>query len=171
MREQPTTWQRALARAEEIAAASVPPALRNDNDWDWVGIRGVLATVLQALAEQTGRTPDEVPLEELLRHCDLGARHIRDLAAILVGEELAHSLDTAPAAPTPDATASLMATWLWLTRLWPPAVPVDPSGLVVAGYTQYGGMARGVGHGHPGAAVDVLPGWAARAVAIAMGMK
>ena len=168
MREQPASWQSTLARAEEIAAAGFMPALRSDRHWDWVGVRGVLAVVLQALAEQTGRTPEEVPLAELLEHCEQGAGHIRDLAAVLVGEQLAHSLDADTTAQTPAAGAPLTATWLWLTRLWPPAVPDAPGGLPPMGHRQYGGMTRGIGRGHPGAAVDVLPDWVAHAVATAM---
>ena len=97
----PEGWTRSLARARLIAAAGYPPALRSDRHWDWVGVRGVLAIVLQARAVRTGRTPDEVPLAELLEHCEQGAGHIRELAATLVGPELARSLDTDPSAPVP----------------------------------------------------------------------
>ncbi|MGW0315966.1 hypothetical protein [Streptomyces flavidovirens] len=45
-------------------------------------IRSVLATALKALADQTGRAVDDVPLDELAQ----GPAHVRDLAAAVVGE-------------------------------------------------------------------------------------
>ncbi|MFJ9900031.1 hypothetical protein ACIQPR_42550 [Streptomyces sp. NPDC091280] len=40
----------ALARAGPITASRQPPALCTERHWDYVGIRGILAVVLQALA-------------------------------------------------------------------------------------------------------------------------
>ncbi|MET9518242.1 hypothetical protein [Streptomyces sp. NPDC002994] len=136
--------------------------------WDYVGIRGVLATVLKALADQSGRAVDDVPLDELEQHCAQGPAHVRDLAAAVVGEHLAHSLDTDPSAAVPGPGASPVATWLWLTRLWPPVPPDDIDGLPADRPRQrWDGMSRGIARNHPGAAVDLLTGGAADAAAAA----
>jgi hypothetical protein len=162
-------WSRALARARQITASLQPPALCTEQNWDYVGIRGLLAVVLQALADQTGRSPDDVPLQELVRHCEQGSRHVRDLAVALVGEDLAYSLDTDPEAPVPTAGDPPLATWLWLTRLWPPEPPDDVDGLPPSRpRPRWDGMTRGIARGNPGAAVDLLPIWAADAAAAAM---
>ncbi|MFD3932641.1 hypothetical protein [Streptomyces sp. NPDC058614] len=163
--QQTSGWSRSLARAGQIAAAAQPAGLCTDRHWDFVGIRGVLAVVLQALADRTGRDPEDVLLEELLEHCEQGAGHVRTLAVALVGEQLAHSVDTDPEAGVPAAGDSPVATWLWLTRLWPPPVPDDVDGLPPLRARRHDGMIRGIARGHPGAAVDLLPGWAADAVA------
>ncbi|KUO04571.1 hypothetical protein [Streptomyces caeruleatus] len=162
-------WEQALARAGLIAAADQPPALCTEAHWDYVGIRGVLAVVLQALAQQTGRTPEDVPLEVLQRHCERGPGHVRDLAVVLVGDSLAYSLDTDPAAPVPAAGDPARATWLWLTRLWPPEPPDDVDGLPPSRpRPRWDGMPRGIARGNPGAAVDLLPLSAADAATAAM---
>ncbi|MDF3142146.1 MULTISPECIES: hypothetical protein [unclassified Streptomyces] len=161
-------WEQALARAGRIGAAGQPPALCTELHWDYVGIRGVLAVVLQALAQQTGRAPENVPLEELQQHCERGPGHIRDLAVTLVGEDLAYSLDTRPEAPVPAAGDPPGAMWLWLTRLWPPEPPDDVDDLPPSRpRPRWDGMSRGIARGNPGAAVDLLALAAADAAAAA----
>ena len=157
-------WSQALARAGQITASIQPPALCTERHWDFVGIRGVLAVVLQALAYQTDRSPQDVPGEALLWHCEQGAGHVRDLVVPLVGGQLAHSIDADPEAGVPAAGDPPVATWLWLTRLWPPPVPDDVDGLPPMRARRHDGMFRGIARGHPGAAVDLLTGWAADAV-------
>lgn len=162
-------WEQALVCAGRIAAAAQPPALCTERHWDYVGIRGVLAIALQALAQQTGCGPEDVPLEELRRHCQQGPGHVRVLAASLVGEDLAYSLDTDPDASVPAPGDPPVATWLWLTRLWPPAPPHDIDGLPPHSSRQrWDGMLRGVARNDPRAAVDLLDSWAADAVAAAV---
>jgi len=157
-------WDQALARAGQITASLQPPALCTERHWDFVGIRGVLAVVLQSLAHQTDRSPRDVPLEALLWHCEQGGGHVRDLVVPLVGGQLAHSIDADPEAGVPAAGDPPVATWLWLTRLWPPPVPDDVDGLPPQHARRHDGMIRGIARGHPGAAVDLLTGWAADAV-------
>ncbi|MEU6350098.1 hypothetical protein ABZ896_12300 [Streptomyces sp. NPDC047072] len=165
-------WSQALARAGRITACFQPPALCTEQNWDYVAIRGLLAVVLAALADQSGRSPDDVPLTELGQHCEQGALHVRDLAAAVVGEDLAHRLDTAPDAPVPNAGQPPVATWLWLTRLWPSRPPDDISGLPpIRPRPQWDGLTRGIARGHAGAAVDLLPTWAAAATEAAMNTR
>jgi hypothetical protein len=158
-----SAWEQALTRAGGIVATIQPPALCTEAHWDLVGIRGILAIVLQTLAEQTGCGVGEVPLEEVLQHCERGAEHIRDLVVPLVGEHLAHSRDTAPDAGVPAAGDPPVATWLWLTRFWPPVPPDDVDGLPPYKPRRYDGMIRGIAPNHPGTALDLLTGWAADA--------
>ncbi|MFE0056084.1 hypothetical protein [Streptomyces sp. NPDC059003] len=153
-------WDQALERAAHIAAADHPPSLRTEQHWDYVAIRGLLAVVLHALAEHTGSSPATVPLDALQEHCEQGPEHLRALAVPLVGERLAHGLDTDPATVA-TAGDSMVITWLWLTRTWP-RQPSDQWPTPTA--TQYNGMTRALGHGHPGAAIDILPCRAADAV-------
>ncbi|MFB7747433.1 hypothetical protein [Streptomyces sp. NPDC056132] len=140
------TWNQAAERAGQIAAADVPPALRSADHWDWVAIRGVLAVVLQALAVQTA--PGDVPLRDVLEVLERGPAHVRRI------------VEPVARAATESAAAD---TWRWLTRTWPrpSAGPHDLR-------AQYGGMSRGIGAGHTGAAVDTVTPWAARAVERAM---
>lgn len=164
----PGGWERALARAGRIAAAGRPPALCTDRHWDHVGIRGILAVVLQVLADQKARSVDEVPLQEVRDGCEQGAVHVRDLAVLLVGEELARSLDTDPTVSVPAGREHPVAMWLWLTRLWPPAVPDDIDGVPPYRAQRWDGMTRGIARNHPGAAVDLLTAWAADAAMAAL---
>lgn len=65
--------------------------------------------------------------------------HVRDLAVPLVGEGLAHSLDTdphtaVPAAGTPGRHVAVA------DRLWPPAVPDDIEGLPLYRHHRWDGM-------------------------------
>jgi len=89
---------------------------------------------------------------------------VRDLLVPLVGEQLAHSVDADPEAKVP-AAGDPVATWLWLTRLWPPPVLDDVDGLPPMRAQRHDGMIRGIAPGHPGAAIDLLSGWAADAAA------
>lgn len=163
-------WESAVARAARIAAANCPPALRSEDQWDWIGVRGVLAVVLQVLAVQSGRSVEEVPLADVRHHCELGPDHIRDLAVHLVGDDLAHGLDVDPAAPARALGDPMKVTWLWLIRCWPQPTPDDdgPQEHRPA-VRRWDGLNRGVARGQSGAAVDLLPGWAASAAAAAMG--
>ncbi|MFE9413933.1 hypothetical protein ACFYN0_34885 [Streptomyces sp. NPDC006704] len=151
------SWSQALERAATIAAADTPSALRRLDHWDYVAIRGVVAVVLQAVAEQTHVPPAAVPLRDVQRHLEQGPGHVRVLAESVVGAELAHATDAVPAATAGDVSAR--GTWCWLTRTWP-----QPPGAPSAHRVQYDGMTRGIGAGHPGAAVDTVLEWAARAV-------
>ncbi|MFE7268542.1 hypothetical protein ACFU9B_42335 [Streptomyces sp. NPDC057592] len=168
-READRGWAQALARAGQITAVLQPPAACTDRHWDFVGIRGVLAIALQALSVQSGRAPENVSLADLVEHCARGAGHVRDLAVAVVGERLALSLDSAPDAPVPTAADPPLATWLWLTRLWPPAAPDDIDGLLPARPPQrWDGMVRGIARRSPGAAIDLLCGHAAESAESAM---
>ncbi|MGW2866335.1 hypothetical protein [Streptomyces sp. NPDC001205] len=143
------SWHEALERADAVAAADMTAALRRPDHWDWVAVRGLVAIVLQALAEDGRTDPGAVPLRAVLEHLNRGPAHVRALAVRVVG------LD--PAAPPSDESAA--STWQWLTRTWP-RPSEGPQGL----RAQYGGMTRGIGAGHAGAAVDTALPWAARAV-------
>ncbi|MFJ9900030.1 hypothetical protein ACIQPR_42545 [Streptomyces sp. NPDC091280] len=90
-----------------------------------------------------------------------------DLAVPLVGEQLPHSIDADLEAGVPVAGDPQLATWLSLTRLWPPPVPDDIDGLPSLRTRRHDGMIRGIAPGHPAAAVDLLTGWAADAAAAA----
>ncbi|MET9366122.1 hypothetical protein ABZX93_35200 [Streptomyces sp. NPDC006632] len=112
-----------------------------------MAIRGVVAVVLQALAAQTAVSPADVPLRDVLEALQHGSEHVRRIAE--------------PGARTATGSAE---TWRWLTRTWPRTSAAGPRDL----RAQYGGMSRGIGAGHTGAAVDTVTAWAARAAERAM---
>ncbi|MFD7868494.1 hypothetical protein [Streptomyces sp. NPDC059783] len=164
----PEGWAGALERAGRIATAGQPSALCTETHWDYVGVRGILAIVLWSLADDGRLDVEGIPLREVLDHCERGPAHVRALAAAVVGEELANGLDADPHAAAPTAGDSPVTTWLWLTRRWPPTVP---DGRPRDQSRRWDGMSRGIARDDPGAAVDILTGWAAGAAAAAIGTE
>ncbi|WP_367140691.1 MULTISPECIES: hypothetical protein [Streptomyces] len=131
-------WAQAYGRAETFAEADQPVT----GSWEFCGVRGILAIALSALG-------DSVEDEALLRHLEQGPGHVRELAAGVVGDELAWATDIDPASV--DMSNVQVTTWVWLTRTWPEGGPWE-------------GRTRGIGRGLTSPAVDILTGWAARAV-------
>lgn len=129
-------WDAACTRAERLTAADQPVRV----SWDAEGVRGILAVVLAALG------PDARPAL-LIWHLGQGPAHVRELAAAVVGHELAAATNIDPA--TVDMDLPHIATWVWLTRTWPPNGPW--------------GRPRGIARGLPDPAVDILTEWALRA--------
>lgn len=129
-------WDQAYARAEAVTATDQPVR----DSWDFVGVRGILAVVLAALG------PNAKP-GSVVWHLGQGPAHVRELAAAVVGPQLAAATDIDPA--TVDMALPQIETWVWLTRTWPPDGPW--------------GMARGIARGLPDPAVDLLTEWALQA--------
>ncbi|MGW9046848.1 hypothetical protein ACWGQL_30490 [Streptomyces lydicus] len=136
-------WEQAYARAGELAALDQPVI---DDSWDYTGVRANLAIALTALGERDDSAP--VQTGHLLWHLDRGPASVRQLAAVLLGEELAQATDIDPASVDMDNPA--VSTWVWLTRSWPAGGP-------------WGGMSRGVARGLTDPAIDILTSWAAKA--------
>ncbi len=135
-------WEQAYARAGELAALDQPVV---DDSWDCTGVRGILAIALTSLSESA---KDPVQTGDLLSHLEAGPAAVRRLAAVLLGDDLAHATDIDPA--TVDMNDPVVGAWVWLTRSWPADGPWD-------------GMSRGVARGLTAPALDILTGWAARA--------
>ncbi|MEU2856678.1 hypothetical protein [Streptomyces syringium] len=145
-------WEQAYARGEKLATAD--QVVASEGSWELVGVRGILAVVLAALGEgAAGYEEPSVPVGRLLWHLDQGPEHVRTLAGALFGEDLAQATDIDPAAV--DMGDARTATWVWLTRTWPPGGPWD-------------GKSRGVARGLADPAVDVLTRWAASAALTAL---
>ncbi|MFF4607915.1 hypothetical protein ACFY12_34905 [Streptomyces sp. NPDC001339] len=89
----------------------------------------------------------DADLGHVMWHLDQGPAHVRELAADVVGPQLAAATDIDPLSVETDRPH--IATWVWLTRTWPPGGPW--------------GMPRGVARGLPDPAVDLLTEWALRA--------
>ncbi|MGD3111486.1 hypothetical protein [Streptomyces sp. YGL11-2] len=142
-------WGEACARAEDIAAVDRLPT--TEPAWEDVGVQRLVAIALTALGTQGEQDP--VDTGHLVWHLNRGAGHLRQLAAGLVGQDLAVARDIDPASV--DMTTEGMAAWVWLTRTWPEDGPWD-------------GMPRGLAPGLPDPAVEVLTPHATHAALAAL---
>ncbi|MGP4013789.1 hypothetical protein [Streptomyces sp. 4N124] len=138
-------WTCAVTRAQQLASATLAVT---DNNWEYTGTRDVLAISLAALGRQNAGGVEAVTLGSLLWHLSRLDGGVRQLAASLVGEDLALSTDTDPAT-VDDSSDPVIATWLWLTRTWP-ADPHQP-----LSKERWDGMTRGLARGSAEPAVVV----------------
>ncbi|MFF7098281.1 hypothetical protein ACFY9A_38785 [Streptomyces rubradiris] len=130
-----------------------------ETNWDYVAVRDVIAVVLYAVGERTGLRPQDVPLGAVLWHLKGGSQQVRTLTEDLLGPtESAWGAGPADRAACGDSVA---ATWRWLTRYWPASSWGGPA-------SAWDGMSRSIGRGNPAPAVEVVTGWASRAVADAL---
>ncbi|MFE7272544.1 hypothetical protein [Streptomyces sp. NPDC057623] len=151
-------WGLAVTRAQQLASAALTVS---DNNWEYTGTRDVLAISLAALGRQNAGGVEAVTLGSLLWHLSRLDGGVRQLAASLVGEDLALSTDTDPAT-VDDSSDPVIATWLWLTRTWP-ADPHQP-----LSKERWDGMTRGLARGSAEPAIVVCHQLAVDAVCHAL---
>lgn len=170
----PTTgegpWQTALRRATD-AAASRPGGVDEDC-WDDVAIRDIIAVVLYSLHLHDQRPVGDVPWGAVL--WQLASDQRVSALAYTVLPAAGHDLawDAAPGDPVAER-------WRWLTRTWNPDAPIQPrhrapgtghryrlSDSDGAGQVgpRWGGMSRGIGAALPDPALEICTPWAAGAV-------
>ncbi|QHC23322.1 hypothetical protein [Streptomyces sp. GS7] len=142
-------WGEACAQAEDNAAVDRLPT--TEPAWEDVGVRRLVAIVLTALGTQA--VEDPVDTGQLVWHLNQGSGHVRQLAAGLVGQDLAVARDIDPASV--DMATEGVAAWVWLTRTWVEDGPWD-------------GMPRGLAPGLSDPAVEVLTSRATHAALAAL---
>lgn len=167
------TWDAAVRRATDVTAAHTVGGM-DENCWDDVAIRGILAITLYALHRRDGHPVEAVSWQRVLWQLRDDQRVMELATSVLpgAGHDLART--AAPGDPVADC-------WMWLTRTWNPhapripvaekrravpavAVPSDLAELPQSTELRWGGMTRGIGAGLPDPALEVCTDWAADVV-------
>lgn len=165
----PDPWDEAVRRATDATAADRPGGM-DEQCWDDVAMRSIVATVLYALHLRERRPVEVIGWPAVLWHLRDDVRVTELVTTVLprAGHDLART--AAPGDPVTEC-------WRWLTRTWDPSVPVESASLqpALASGTRdvrvpdapeprWGGMSRGIGNGLPDPALDVCIHWAAGVV-------
>jgi hypothetical protein len=165
----PDPWDKAVRRATDATADDQPGGM-DEQCWDHVAIRGIVATVLYTLHLRERQPVDTIGWPAVLWQLHDHERVTALVTTVLprVGHDLAHT--AAPGDPVTEC-------WRWLNRTWDPGAPVKsallqpaPSNRSQDGWVpaapepRWGGMCRGIGNGLPDPALEVCTHWAAGVV-------
>ncbi|MCY0942406.1 hypothetical protein [Streptomyces antarcticus] len=168
-REQHESWDAAVRRATDATAAHTPGGM-DENCWDDVAMRGILAVVLYSLHLRENAPIDAIRWQAVLWQLRDDQRVTELATSVLAGA--GHDLDRTaePGDPVADC-------WRWLRRTWNPHAPRNPvpkkrepvpvhvppnlRELPQAPELRWGGMTRGIGAGLPDPALEVCTDWAA----------
>ncbi|KNB53496.1 hypothetical protein [Streptomyces caatingaensis] len=173
-------WQAALRRATDTAASRLGSV--DEDCWDDVAIRDIIAVTLYALHVRDGRDVDDVPWASVLWWL------WDDERVIALVEETVPGADAAMgSAGGPGASADpVAARWCWLNRTWDPDAPLHRRSrasrpddmlqqsrglgqeLLPAVEARWEGMSRGIANALPDPAIEICTHWAAGAVAAAL---
>ncbi|MFG3000928.1 hypothetical protein [Streptomyces sp. NPDC048340] len=171
-REQHKSWDAALRHATGVTAAHSLGGM-DENCWDDVAVRGILAVALYALHLRESAPVDAVRWQQVLWQLRDDQRITALATSVLpgAGHDLARTAQ--PGDPVADC-------WRWLTRTWdtraprnpapdkreavPVHVPQDLRELAEAPELRWGGMTRGIGRGLPDPAIEICTDWAASIV-------
>lgn len=171
-REQHASWDAALRRATDVTAAHSLGRM-DENCWDDVAVRGILAVTLYALHLRESTPVDAIRWQQVLwqLHDDTRVSELASSVLPLAGHDLARTAK--PGDPVADC-------WRWLTRTWDPHAPRNPvpdkretlhvhvppdlQRLPHAPELRWGGMTRGIGRGLPDPAIEICTDWAASIV-------
>ncbi|MCX4666459.1 hypothetical protein OG453_07225 [Streptomyces sp. NBC_01381] len=168
-------WGLAVQRATVLTERSQPGGL-DENCWDDVAIRDIIAVVLYALHLRHGHPVERVKWESVLWHLrdDQTVRTLVEDVLPAAGHRLAPEQSADSAVDDP-----VVERWRWLTRTWDPQAPPlsrtmaavspwygppTPGPVSAVPEPLWGGMSRGIGNGLPDPAVEVCTSWAAHAV-------
>ncbi|PCG87189.1 hypothetical protein CIB93_04950 [Streptomyces sp. WZ.A104] len=165
----PDPWSEAVRRATDATAADQPGGM-DEQCWDDVAMRGIVATVLYALHLRERRPVDAIGWPAVLWQLRDDERVTELVTTVLprAGHDLSRT--AAPGDPVTEC-------WRWLTRTWDPHAPVKSAFLQPAlshssysGWVpdapepRWGGMSRGIARGLPDPALEVCTHWAAGVV-------
>ncbi|MEU9700242.1 hypothetical protein [Streptomyces sp. NPDC047981] len=165
----PDPWSEAVRRATDATAADQPGGM-DEQCWDDVAMRGIVATVLYALHLRERRPVDAIGWPAVLWQLRDDERVTELVTTVLprAGHDLSRT--AAPGDPVTEC-------WRWLTRTWDPHAPVKSAVLQPAlshgahsGWVpdapepRWGGMSRGIARGLPDPALEVCTQWAAGVV-------
>ncbi|MFF8918971.1 hypothetical protein ACF08M_38145 [Streptomyces sp. NPDC015032] len=165
----PNPWNEAMRRATDATAADRPGGM-DEQCWDDVAMRGIVAVVLYALHLRERQPVAAIGWPAVLWQLRDDAR-VTELATTVLprgGHDLSRT--AAPGDPVTEC-------WQWLTRTWDPNAPVKsaflqptPSCSSHDGWVpdapepRWGGMSRSIGTGLPDPALEVCTHWAAGVV-------
>lgn len=158
-------WCQALARATPLAARLGGAEEIDENNWDEVAIRDIIAVTLRALAAR-----GHVPVAEVGWDAVLWQLQDADRLRALVDP-------LASAEPAPSEPEGFAARWAWLEQVWNPHAPFKAhlAELTQARYpfsavhgdpveARWDGMTRGIARGLPDPALEICLLHAAGAV-------
>lgn len=161
----PEPWDEAVRRATGATAADRPGGM-DEQCWDDVAMRGIVATVLYALHLRERQPVDAIGWPAVLWQLRDDER-VTVLVTTVVpraGHDLART--AAPGDPVTEC-------WRWLTQTWDPGAPVKSAFLQPplshgsrdgwvpdAPEPRWGGLSRGIGSGLPDSALEVCTHWA-----------
>jgi hypothetical protein len=158
-------WRQALARATPVAARRGGAEEIDENDWDEVAIRDIIAVTLCALAAHGHLPVAEVGWDAVLWQLQ-DADRLRALVDPLASAE-----------PVPSEPEGFAARWAWLERVWDPHAPFKAhlADLTQARYSfsavpgdpvepRWDGMTRSIARGLPDPALEICLLHAAGAV-------
>lgn len=158
-------WRQALARATALATRTGGAEEIDENDWDEVAIRDIIAVTLHALAARGHVPVAQIGWDAVLWQLQ-DAERLRALVDPLASAE--------PAPGEPDGFA---ARWAWLERVWNPHAPFEahlvdsnrmrsPTGVVPGDEVRarWDGMTRAIARGLPDPALEICLLHAADAV-------
>lgn len=161
-----SSWADAVGRATTLADNDRPGGM-DENCWDDVAMRDIVALALYCLHVRDGRPVTDVPWVRVLWWLgdDVHLTELVETALPAAGHQLRH-----PGKEIPREDP-VVACWQWLNRTWDPDAPARPAG--PATEARWGGMSRGIAPGLPDPALEVCQLWSAglveRAVAAGSG--
>lgn len=110
-------WDNAVRRATAVANSERPGGMDEDC-WDDVAIRDIIATVLYALHLRTGTEADTVPWSSVLWWLH------DDERVISLVEDTVPGAAQALTGTTAGTEEAVLDRWRWLNRTWDPDAPV-----------------------------------------------
>ncbi|MFE6977108.1 hypothetical protein [Streptomyces sp. NPDC057682] len=150
----PDPWREAVRRATDATAADQPGGM-DEQCWDDVAMRGIVATVLYTLHLRERQPVDAIVWPAVLWQLRDDERVTELVTTVL--PRAGHDLSRTAAAGDPVSKC-----WRWLTRTWDPQAPVKSALLQPAlSHTthrswaadapepRWGGMSRGIARGLP----------------------
>jgi hypothetical protein len=152
-------WDAAIRRATAVVHREQPGGMDEDN-WDTVAMRDIIAMVLCALHTRSGTAVEAVQWSQMLW------RLWEDEHVITLIEDTIPGAAEAIAEPGGEMVDPVLARWRWLNRTWDPDAPIrrrnlpwtsweflrqqrdDGSGAPLP-EPRWEGMSRGIGDGLP----------------------
>ncbi|MFI7337093.1 hypothetical protein ACIBUY_04035 [Streptomyces sp. NPDC050085] len=165
-------WDDAVRRATEATASARSRAGAMDEQcWDDVAMRNIIAIVLYALHLRQGQEIADIRWQAVLWQL----RDDRQVATLVSSVLPGAGHDLARTAAPGDPVAEC---WRWLTQTWDPSAPVKssfvpaapaPDGLWGTGVPdvaefRWGGMTRGIGNALPDPGLEICTPWASHVV-------
>ena len=170
----PSAWEAAVRRATVVADRERPGAM-NEDCWEDVAIRDIIAVALYALHVRHETPVDEVPWSKVLWWL-WDDEHVIHLV-----EDTFPAAGRALTAPADGLSDPLLGRWRWLNRTWDPEAPIRRRNVPPPPWEtlmqrgpdatnrllpepRWEGMSRGIAEALPDPALEVCTHWAAAAV-------
>jgi hypothetical protein len=168
-------WDAAVRRATAVVDRDRPGGMDEDN-WDTVAMRDIIAVILYALHTRSKTAVEAVPWSQVLWWL------WDDENVIALVEDTIPGTAEALTEPGGELDNPVLARWRWLNRTWDPDAPIRRRNLPATSWEfhrqqrqhesgtplpepRWEGMSRGIGDGLPDPAIEICTHWAAGVVA------